>query len=167
MHTLPINHHFRPCKRYTTCTYLAVDVGGPEAGDGAVVGAGGEDGRAGAGEGVVEVLQDEEGLAHRLAAVEEDGDLLVDGVGGEEQLALVGEVLLHVLVLEALEVQRHPHAVHERARPRAQQLQLPAGLSSGHPRRPVRARGGVASRSGSAPGLRMNVNRNEAPYVYV
>ena len=25
----------------------------------------------------------------------------------------------------------------------------------------------VASRSGSAPGLRMNVNRNEAPYVYV
>jgi len=131
MHTLPINHHFRPCKRYTTCTYLAVDVGGPEAGDGAVVGAGGEDGRAGAGEGVVEVLQDEEGLAHRLAAVEEDGDLLVDGVGGEEQLALVGEVLLHVLVLEALEVQRHAHAVHERARPRAQHLQL-AGFRTIH-----------------------------------
>ena len=132
MHTLPINHHFRPCKRYTTtCTYLAVDVGGPEAGDGAVVGAGGEDGRAGAGEGVVEVLQDEEGLAHRLAAVEEDGDLLVDGVGGEELLALVGEVHLHVLVVQPLEVQRHPDPQHEGARPRAQHLQL-AGFRTIH-----------------------------------
>ena len=60
--------------------YLCIDVGGPEAGDGAAVGIGGEERRAaGVGEGVVEVLHDEHGLAHRLACVEEDGDLIVDG----------------------------------------------------------------------------------------
>jgi hypothetical protein len=62
--------------------------------------------------------------------VEEDGNELVDGVGGEEQVALVGEVLLHVLVLQPLEVQRHAYTVHEGARPRAQQLQMP-GPSAG------------------------------------
>ncbi|KAK8452932.1 hypothetical protein SEVIR_5G199050v4 [Setaria viridis] len=124
-------HYCRPIRKRKCVAYLAVDVGGPEAGDGAVVGVGGEEGRTGGGEGVVEVLQDEEGLRHGPAAVEEDGDLLVDGVGGEEQLALVGQVLLHVLILEALEVQRHAHAVRERARPRAQHLQLPVRSAPG------------------------------------
>ena len=111
--------------------YLCIDVGGPEAGDGAAVGIGGEERRAGVGEGVVEVLHDEHGLAHGLACVEEDGDLIVDGVGGEELLALVGEVHLHVLVVQPLEVQRHPDPQHEGARPRAQHLQL-AGFRTIH-----------------------------------
>jgi hypothetical protein len=57
---------------------------------------------------LVGVPHDDHGFAHRLACVEEDGDLLVDGVGGEQKLALGGEVLLDVLVLQALEHHAHP-----------------------------------------------------------
>jgi hypothetical protein len=110
-------------------TYLVVDVGGPEASDGALVGVGGEEGRAGAGEGLVDVLQDDLRLADGLAAVDQHGDLLVDGVGLEQELALVPQILLHVLVAQALEAERELHPQHVRARPQAQQLQV---VSSGH-----------------------------------
>lgn len=85
---------------------------------------GGEEGPAGAGEGVVQVLDYEHGLAHGLAGVEEHGDLLVHGVGRDKHLAFLGEVLLEVLVVQPLEVQGQAHPQHERARPRAQHLDL-------------------------------------------
>jgi len=53
--------------------------------------AGGEEARAAGRERLVEVLQDEAGLADGPAAVEEHRDLPVRGVGGEEELALGGE----------------------------------------------------------------------------
>ena len=90
---------------------LGVDVGRPEPGLGALVGPRGQQRLADAGERLVDELEDDEGLAHRLAADEEDGDLAVDGVGGEEQGALGGEVLRLLLVRHALPRQRDAHAV--------------------------------------------------------
>jgi len=105
--------------------YLIVDEGGPEAGGGALVRVGGEDGRAaGAGEGLVEVLDDDLRLGDRPAAVDKHGDFPVHGVGLEEERALVEEVLLDVLVAEALEVEHDLHPVHVGAVPHAQQLQV-------------------------------------------
>ncbi|WVZ57446.1 LOW QUALITY PROTEIN: hypothetical protein U9M48_007829 [Paspalum notatum var. saurae] len=67
---------------------------GPEASEGAAVGVGGEEAGAGGREGLVDVLQDDPGLADGPAAVEEHRHLLVHGVGGEEELALVADVVL-------------------------------------------------------------------------
>ena len=112
--------------------YLIVDEGGPEAGGGALVRVGGEDGRAaGSGEGLVEVLDDDLRLGDRPAAVDKHGDFPVHGVGLEEERALVEEVLLDVLVAEALELERELHSGDEWARPLPDQLQL-AAISSGH-----------------------------------
>jgi hypothetical protein len=54
---------------------LGVDVRSPETAVGACVGVGGEERLAGGGEGVVDELEDDEGLAHGLAPDDEDGDL--------------------------------------------------------------------------------------------
>ena len=89
--------------------YLVVDVGGPEASDGALVGVGGEEGHAGAGEGLVDVLHDDLRLADGLAVVDEHGDLLVHRVGAEEELALVVKILLGVLEAQTLEADRDLH----------------------------------------------------------
>lgn len=67
---------------------LGVDVRSPETGVGACVGVDGEERLAGGGEGVVDELEDDEGLAHGLAPDDEDGDLGLDGVGGQQQRAL-------------------------------------------------------------------------------
>lgn len=87
---------------------LVVHVSGLEAGDGASVGLNEEDhSLAGGGvEDLVELLDDEHGLADGLPGVEEHGDLPVDGAGGEEEVALAGKVHLHVLIAEPLEVER-------------------------------------------------------------
>jgi hypothetical protein len=106
-----------------TGAYLVGDELGPEAGGGAVVGVGGEDPRRRpAVERLVDVLDDDEGLADGAAAVEEDGDGAVDGVVREQQLALAGQVLHDQLVRHPLERERHLHAVRERAAERRDEL---------------------------------------------
>jgi hypothetical protein len=113
--------------------YRVVDVGRPEPRRGAVVGVGREERWADARPGLVGVLQDDERLAHRPAAVEEDRHLPVHRVGSQQEVALARQVLLEVLVAQALEPQRHPHPDHPRARPRAQQPQLaPCSCCCGH-----------------------------------
>uniref|UniRef100_A0A8R7UJV6 Uncharacterized protein n=1 Tax=Triticum urartu TaxID=4572 RepID=A0A8R7UJV6_TRIUA len=102
---------------------LLVDVVGPEASLRALVGVGGEEG-GGVREGVVEVVEDDEGLVHGAAVVEEHRDLLVDRVGAEEAVALAGhEVLFDVLVGEAFFCQGDEAALPERAHPEVQQHQ--------------------------------------------
>ena len=121
--------------------YLIVDEGGPEAGGGALVRVGGEDGRAaGSGEGLVEVLDDDLRLGDRPAAVDKHGDFPVHGVGLEEERALVEEVLLDVLVAEALEVEHDLHPVHVGAVPHAQQLQVTTSSIGGHCQAPSATR---------------------------
>jgi hypothetical protein len=56
------------------------------------LGVGGEDARPG--EGLADVLQDDERLAHGAAAVEEHGHLPVHGVERQQQLALAAQLLL-------------------------------------------------------------------------
>uniref|UniRef100_K4AGB4 Uncharacterized protein n=1 Tax=Setaria italica TaxID=4555 RepID=K4AGB4_SETIT len=77
----------------------------PEASDGVFVGVGGEERRAGAGEDLIDVLQDDRRLADGLPVVDEHGNLVVDGVGLEEELALVLQVFLDVLVAQTLEAE--------------------------------------------------------------
>jgi len=60
--------------------YLLDNVGGPETSNGAFMGVGREEGGADAGERLVEVLNDDRGLAHGLAVVDEHGHLLVHGL---------------------------------------------------------------------------------------
>lgn len=81
---------------------------------------------------LVDVLEDDEGLGDGPAIVDEHGDLLVHGVGGQEELVLLLEVHLHVLVAQPLELQREQHPDQERARPRAQHLQLVARSGRRH-----------------------------------
>jgi hypothetical protein len=102
--------------------YLVVGEVAPEPRERAVEGVGGEQ-RAGLRPGVVKVLEDNDGLRERAAAVDEHGHLLVDGVVAQQLVALVPQVLLHVVVLQALEPQRQLHAVRVRARPRPEQHQ--------------------------------------------
>lgn len=65
-------------------------------------------------EGVVDVLDDDEGLGDGAAVgVEEDGDELVDGVVGEQQVALAAEVFQEELVLHAFQPERRLGAVPE------------------------------------------------------
>jgi len=101
--------------------YLLVYIGGPETSNGAFVGVGREEGGADAGERLVEVLNDDRGLAHGLAVVDEHGHLLVHGVGLEDELALVAVevLLLEVLVAQTFEAQRKLHTQSERAREHA------------------------------------------------
>lgn len=87
----------------------------PEAGESAVVRVGGHEGDLGPC--LVEVVEDDDGLEDRAAAVEEDGDLLVDGVVEEEGGALFGEVLLRVLEVEAFEPEGELDSVSVGARP--------------------------------------------------
>ncbi|CAL9761009.1 unnamed protein product [Musa acuminata subsp. burmannicoides] len=103
-------------------THLLVDEVRPEAGMGAGVGVGGQQ-RCAVGPRLVDVLDDYEGLAHGLAVVDEDGDLLVHGVGLEQERALVPQevLLLPVLILHPLLRQRDPAPLPERAHPEAQQ----------------------------------------------
>uniref|UniRef100_A0A8R7UYM1 Uncharacterized protein n=1 Tax=Triticum urartu TaxID=4572 RepID=A0A8R7UYM1_TRIUA len=93
---------------------LVGDEVSPEASGGAVVGIRREEtGRrpvAVVVEGLVDVLDDDEGLADGAVAVEEDGDRLVNRVVGEQQLALVGQVLHEQLVWHPLE-RELPNAV--------------------------------------------------------
>ncbi|EAY81577.1 hypothetical protein OsI_36741 [Oryza sativa Indica Group] len=106
------SHHHRNQKGgrdpHPPAEQLVVHVSGPEAGDGASVGLNEEDhSLAGGGvEDLVELLDDEHGLADGLPGLEEHGDLPMDGVGGEEEVALAGKVHLHVLIAEPLEVER-------------------------------------------------------------
>ncbi|BAT11771.1 Os10g0529600, partial [Oryza sativa Japonica Group] len=108
---------------------LVVDVCGPEASNGAFIWVGGEDGVAGAGEDLVDVLHDDLRLADGVPVVDEHGHRLVHRVGGEQEVALVAEILLDVLVAHALEVERELHSGDVGARPVAEQLQL---VVSGH-----------------------------------
>jgi hypothetical protein len=104
---------------------LVVDVGGPEASGGAIVGVGGEEGDAGVGEDLVDVLYDDLRLADGLAVVDEHGDLRVHRVAAEEELALVGEdILLDIVVDQAFEVECELHSANVGARPKSQELQL-------------------------------------------
>ncbi|KAE8794425.1 hypothetical protein D1007_30728 [Hordeum vulgare] len=115
---------------------LLVDVGGPEPGGGAAVRVVGEEAREALRERLVDVLHDDQRLGDGAAAVDEHGHLPAVGrVGGEEELALAPlaeQVLLHVLVGDALEVQREPRPQRERARPEPQQRQplLPAAAAA-------------------------------------
>ena len=69
--------------------YLIVDEGGPEAGGGALVRVGGEDGRAaGAGEGLVEVLDDDLRLGDRPAAVDKHGTFPCTGLDSRRSALL-------------------------------------------------------------------------------
>uniref|UniRef100_A0A0E0F084 Uncharacterized protein n=1 Tax=Oryza meridionalis TaxID=40149 RepID=A0A0E0F084_9ORYZ len=105
---------------------------GPEASDGAFVGVGGEEGVAGAGEGLVDVLHDDLRLADGVAVVDEHGHRLVHRVGGEQEVALVAEILLDVLVAHAFEVERELHSGDIGARPVSEQLELACSSSSFH-----------------------------------
>ena len=100
--------------------YLLLHEISPEASGGAADGVAREEGRPV--EGLVDVLEDEEGLADGAVAVQERGDLLVDGVVLQQQLALVFHVLLNELVRHALEPQGRLGAVHEWAAERADEL---------------------------------------------
>ena len=92
--------------------YLLVYIGGPETSNGAFVGVGREEGGADAGERLVEVLNDDRGLAHGLAVVDEHGHLLVHGVELEQEVALDPEqVFQEELVRHALETQSGLDAV--------------------------------------------------------
>ena len=74
-------------------------------------------------EGLIDVLDDDEGLADgAVVTVQEDGNLLVDGVVLQQQLALVFHVLLNELVRHALEPQGRLGAVHKWAAERADEL---------------------------------------------
>uniref|UniRef100_A0A8R7PVK1 Uncharacterized protein n=1 Tax=Triticum urartu TaxID=4572 RepID=A0A8R7PVK1_TRIUA len=109
-----------------------VNVVGPEARLRARVRVGGEEPRGGGREGVLDVLEDDEGLADGAAVVEEHGDLLVDGVGAEEEVALgAQQLLLEGLAGQALLGQRNAAALRERAHPEVQQHQ-PRRLLAGH-----------------------------------
>jgi hypothetical protein len=108
------------CGQQQQRTYLGVQEVRPETGDGTVVGVGRQDGRPV--EGLVDVLDDEEGLADGPVAMEEHGHLLVDRVLGEQQLALVAQVFLDQLVRHALEPQSGLDAVRVRARVVAEDL---------------------------------------------
>jgi hypothetical protein len=128
--------------------YLVVDVGGPEAVHGALVGVLRQEeaivlaaGAGGGPRGVVDVLDDDGGLADGAAVGEEqDGDLAVDGVGGEEPGALGGpERLFQELVRHAPQLQRQP-------RPRRERAHLPA-QNPHRRRRPGRHRRRTMGRS--------------------
>jgi hypothetical protein len=67
--------------------------------------------------GLVDVLHDDERLAHGAAAVDQDGHLLVHRVELQQQVALAEEVLLDELVDEPLQPQRHLGADHVGAVP--------------------------------------------------
>jgi len=74
----------------------------PEASGGAVVGVAREERRPV--EGLIDVLDDDEGLADGVVVtVQEDGNLLVDGVVLQQQLALVFKVFMDELIRYALE----------------------------------------------------------------
>jgi len=117
----------RPHRQPQRLQALGGDEVGPEAGGGAGVGVGGQDPDdvavgGGGGEGLVDVLDDEEGLADGAAGVEEHRDGAVDGVVRQQEVALGGQVLHQQLVRHPLERQRHLHAVRERAAERRDQL---------------------------------------------
>jgi hypothetical protein len=93
----------------------------PEASGGAVVWVAREEGRPV--EGLVDVLDDDEGLADgAVVTVEEDGNLLVDGIVLQQQLALVLQVFMDELVRYALEAKGSLGAVHDWAAERADEL---------------------------------------------
>ena len=94
---------------------LVFDVGSPEVGNGAFVGVSREEGRAAAGEGIVDVLHDmtcdsQIGLPLWIST-----GTALHWVGAEEELALVLEILLDVVVAQALEVESKFHPGPERA----------------------------------------------------
>jgi len=63
-------------------------------------------------EGLIDVLDDDEGLADgAVVTVQEDGNLLVDGVVLQQQLALVFKVFMDELIRHALEPEGHLCAV--------------------------------------------------------
>ena len=71
---------------------------------------------------LVDVLEDEEGLADHSAPMDEDGDSLVNRVEPQKQGALVEDVFLDVVVGYALELQRPLDPPHEGADPEPQEL---------------------------------------------
>ena len=90
---------------YSMILYLVVNVSSPEASHGMAVRVRREEGGTVAAINLIEVLQDDLGLADGLAIVDEHGHLLVHRVGLEEELALVLEVLLEVLVAQTHEAE--------------------------------------------------------------
>jgi hypothetical protein len=80
-----------------------------------------EDGGSG-GPDLVNVLNDDEGLADGLVGVDENGDFLVDGVGLEKELALGIKRLYNKLILNSFDVQGDLSPHHKWARPCTQKL---------------------------------------------
>lgn len=93
--------------------HLFVDEIGPEFGGGSEIRIGRQQWRFMVPD-MINVLDDDEGFADRLAVVDEDGDLLVNRVHLEESGGFVGHVLLSVLEIDALdgECGSHSHSEH-------------------------------------------------------
>jgi hypothetical protein len=73
--------------------------------------------RGSGGPDLVNVLNDDEGLADGLVGMDENGDFLVDGVGLEKKLALRSKRLFKKIILNSFDVQGNPGPHHIWARP--------------------------------------------------
>lgn len=86
-------------------SYLVIQVGGPEPCHGPIIEVGREKVWACGGPGLIDVLDDDHGLADRLASMDEDRDLLVGRVRLQEELTLAAKCLLQVFVLYTFKIQ--------------------------------------------------------------
>lgn len=102
-------------------SYLVVNIGSPEAGNSAFIRVRREDGGSGR-PSLVDVLNDDEGLAYGLLIVDENWDFLVNWVGLEEELTLGSQFLLMELVVYGLDVKGDPSSHHKWAWPCTQKL---------------------------------------------
>ncbi|KAH0469352.1 hypothetical protein IEQ34_000910 [Dendrobium chrysotoxum] len=112
------------CSTAANIKYLVVNIGSPKASDGAIVGIGREDGRAGRSPDLVNVLHNNAGLADGLISMDENGDELVDRIGLEKKLAFVKQIIWEVLVFDPLKIKSNHCPRHEGARPAPDQLHL-------------------------------------------
>ncbi|KAH0470156.1 hypothetical protein IEQ34_001714 [Dendrobium chrysotoxum] len=112
------------CSTAANIKYLVVNIDSPKASDGAIVGIGREDGRAGRSPDLVNVLHNNTGLADGLISMDENGDQLVDRIGLEKKLAFVKQIIWEVLVFDPLQIKSNHCPRHEGARPAPDQLHL-------------------------------------------
>jgi hypothetical protein len=96
--------------------YLFVDVGSPKSVSSTIIRIRREDGRTG-GPDVVNVLNNDEGLADGLVGMDESRDFLVDGIGSEKKLALRIQRLFKKLILNSFDVKGNPSPHHKWACP--------------------------------------------------
>lgn len=100
-----------------------VDVESPEAVNGPVMRVGREDGGSG-GPHLVDVLDDDEGLAFGLVFMNENGDFLVNWVALNEELALGSQLLFDELVVDGFDVEGDANPHHKWACPCTQKLHV-------------------------------------------